>query len=84
MLYQVEYNPKIANNVIKAFKEIHIRKVCHGDVRGENILVRPDYSVVVIDFESSEMGADSDSLNAEMREVQNLLASLKPRVHVAS
>ena len=84
MLYQVKYYPKIANNVIKAFKEIHARKVCHGDVRCENILVRPYHSVVVIDFESSAMDADPDSLNAEMREVKYLLASLKHRMDVVS
>lgn len=83
MLYQVKYNPKIAKNVIKAFKEIHARNVYHGDVRCENILVRPDHSVVVIDFELSEMDADPVSLNAEMKEVKSLLESLKPRVDVA-
>jgi thiamine kinase-like enzyme len=51
MLYQVKYNSKIAKNVVKAFKEIHSRRVCHGDVRCENILVRRDNSIVVIDFE---------------------------------
>ena len=83
MLYQVKYNSKIANNVIKAFKEIHARKVYHGDVRCENILIRPDHSVVVIDFEASEMDADPGLLNAEMREVKNLLASMKHRMDVA-
>ena len=84
MLYQVKYNSKIANNVVKAFKEIHARKVRHGDIRCENILVRPDHSVAVIDFESSEMEADPDSLNAEMSEVKYLLASLKHKMDVAS
>jgi tRNA A-37 threonylcarbamoyl transferase component Bud32 len=78
MLYQVRQNSKIAKNVIKAFKELHTRKVCHGDVRVENILVRPDQSVVLIDFELSEMDADSDTLNAEMEEVKFLLKSFKP------
>ena len=78
MLYQVKHNAKIAKNVVKAFKELHARKVYHGDVRVENILVRPNNSVVVIDFESSEIDADPDMLNAEMEEVRILLASLKP------
>jgi len=82
MLYQVKYDPKIAKNVVKAFKEIHARNVCHRDVRCENILVRPDHSVVVIDFELSEMDADPVSLQAEMKEVKHLLASLKSRVNV--
>lgn len=77
MLYQVRYNSKIAQNVLMAFKDLHARKLYHGDVRVENILIRPDNSVVVIDFESSEMNADQDILNAEMEEVKSLLASLE-------
>jgi len=57
--------------------------VCHGEVQCKNILVRPDHSVVVIDFESSEMDADPASLDAEMKEVKYLLASLKSRVNIA-
>jgi thiamine kinase-like enzyme len=77
MLYQVKVTPKIKRNVIKAFTEIHSRRVYHGDVRCENILVRPDNSVVIIDFERSEMDVDLVSLNDEMLEVKHLLASLK-------
>ncbi len=77
MLYQVKYTRKIDRNVIKVFKEIHARGVYHGDVRGENILVRPDQSVVVIDFEMSKMDAEEEDLKAEMKEVKYLLASLK-------
>ena len=77
MLYQVKYTPKIGRNVIKVFKEIHARGVYHGDVRCENILVRPDQSVVVIDFEMSTMDADEEDLKAEMKEVKILLASLR-------
>ena len=46
----------------------------------EYILVRSDHSGVLIDFESSVMDADSDSLNAEMMEVKYLLPSLKHSV----
>jgi len=34
--------------------------------------------VVIIDFESSEMNADFDTLNAEITEVKSLLGSLVP------
>ena len=68
MLYQVKYDPTIAKNIVKAFKEIHTRRVYHGDVRCENILIRPDHSVVLIDFKGSEINTDVDSLDAEMRE----------------
>jgi DNA-binding helix-hairpin-helix protein with protein kinase domain len=77
MLYQVEYNSKIAENVLKAFKALHAKKLHHGDVRVENILVRSDNSVVVVDFESSEINADPKMLSAEMEEVKSLLASLE-------
>jgi DNA-binding helix-hairpin-helix protein with protein kinase domain len=77
MLHEIKYAPNIGRNIISAFKEIHARRVCHGDVRCENILVRPDGSVIVVDFEMSTIDADEDELNAEMGEVKYLLASLK-------
>lgn len=77
MLYQLKYNPKIGRNVIKAFNEIHARAVCHGDIRAENILVRPDQSVVMIDFEMSENKASGEALMSEMKEVKHLLATFK-------
>jgi len=76
MLHQIKYTPNIGRNVINAFKEIHARAVWHGDVRCENILVRPDESVVIVDFEMSTIEADEDSLKAEMRDVKHLLVSL--------
>jgi tRNA A-37 threonylcarbamoyl transferase component Bud32 len=80
MLYQVKYTPQIGRNVINAFNEIHARGVCHGDIRGENILVRPDQSVVLIDFEMSEVKASEEVLISETREVKRLLASFKSMV----
>ena len=77
MLYQVIFNPIIKRNVLKAFAQIHARKVCHGDIRAENILVRPDNSVVIIDFEMSVTQASRDRLVTEAREVKALLASLE-------
>jgi RIO-like serine/threonine protein kinase len=79
MLYQVEFNSTISKNVMKAFKELHIRKVYHGDVRVENILVKSDDSVVVVDFEKSIINADEKMLKEEMKEVKRLLTSLKKR-----
>lgn len=77
MLYQVKFNSTIAKNVLKAFGELHARKICHGDIRAENILVRSDNSVVVIDFELSQANADSDMLKNEILEVKSLLAGLR-------
>jgi len=77
MLYQVEFNPTIAKNILNAFRKIHERKVYHGDIRVENILVRPDNSVVIIDFERSIVNADQALLKEEMNEVKLLLSGLK-------
>jgi RIO-like serine/threonine protein kinase len=79
MLHQIKYTPNIGRNVINAYKQIHARGVCHGDVRCENILVRLDASVVVVDFEMSTIDADEDLLKSEMREVKYLLAALKDK-----
>jgi tRNA A-37 threonylcarbamoyl transferase component Bud32 len=77
MLYQVNFNTTIKRNIQKAFSLIHARGVCHGDVRVENILVKLDNSVVIIDFETSVAQASRDRLSAEMKEVKELLASLE-------
>lgn len=77
MLYQVKFNSTIAKNVLKAFKEIHSRKVYHGDARPENILVKSDNSVVIVDFEMSIIDADQDMLMREMKKVKSILAGLK-------
>jgi serine/threonine protein kinase len=71
----VKVTLNIKRNIIKAFKEIHARRVYHEDIRSENILIRPDNSVVIIDFERSEIDIDLISLNDEMEEVKHLLAS---------
>jgi len=77
MLHQIKYTSKVGRNVMQAFSEIHARGVCHGDVRCENILVKQDGSVVLVDFEVSTIDADESQLEAEMREVKDFLASLK-------
>ena len=79
MLYQVNYTPKIGRNILRAFKQIHTRGVLHGDVRLENILVRPDQSIAVIDFEMSEVMASHEALLSEMRGVKGLLAWCKAK-----
>jgi tRNA A-37 threonylcarbamoyl transferase component Bud32 len=73
MLHEVECTPKVRENVIHAFEEIHAWGVYHGDVRSENILVRSDESVVVLNFEISEMDADDKDLDDEMEDVKRLV-----------
>ena len=53
--------------------------MCHGDVRTANIIVRPDESVVLIDFERSFAGADDVTLIEEEDEVRHLLQVKKSR-----
>jgi tRNA A-37 threonylcarbamoyl transferase component Bud32 len=79
MIHQAEFNSTISKNVVKAFQDIHARGVYHGDVRVENILIRKDNSVALIDFEMSEMNADEELLKEEMSQVLSLLADLRKR-----
>ena len=65
--------------MIAAFKELHKYRVCHGDVRTANIIVRRDESVVLIDFERSFMSADDVTLIEEEDEVRHLLQAKKRR-----
>ena len=58
MLSEVIVTPQIEKNVVEAFKKLHQYNVYHGDIRAANIIVRPDESVVLIDFERSLLNAD--------------------------
>jgi serine/threonine protein kinase len=60
ILSEVECNEVIARNVLNVFKEIHTRKECHRDIRQENIHVKSDNSVVIVDFERSSIDATED------------------------
>lgn len=53
--------------------------MCHGDVRTANIIVRPDESVVLVDFERSFVSADDIMLIEEEDEVRHLLQVKKNR-----
>ena len=43
----------MVKNITAAFNAIHELGVIHGDVRRQNIMVKADQSVVIIDFEIS-------------------------------
>lgn len=67
----------VVRNVAKAYDEIHKLGVLHGDVRKENILVRQDESVVIIDFDRTEINNVSNELiQMEDADVEALLFSL--------
>jgi tRNA A-37 threonylcarbamoyl transferase component Bud32 len=68
----------VVKNVTRAFQLIHEAGVIHGDVRRENILVRRDDSVVIVDFESGEFEDFSDEVvRMEDEVVEKLLSDLE-------
>jgi RIO-like serine/threonine protein kinase len=79
MLCDTKVTPRIEKNVIRAFKTLHSHGVCHGDVRGANVLVRMDDSVVIIDFERSMLKVDKMMLLEEEDEVRHMLQFAKSK-----
>jgi serine/threonine protein kinase len=73
MLNQVPFTSALSSRVRQAFMALHDKGVLHGDVRPENILVTKDSSVVIIDFERSEVNIEPSLLEAEQNEVRGLL-----------
>lgn len=73
MLSDILLTPQIERNVIAAFKELHSYGVAHGDIRAANIMVRPDESVVIIDFERSVLNCSRIMLIEEEDEVRYTL-----------
>jgi RIO-like serine/threonine protein kinase len=52
--------------------------VLHGDVRKENILVRNDKSIVIVDFDRTDIDNVSEEvIDKEDRDVEALLRSLR-------
>ena len=71
-------NEVVGKNVKRAFQLIHEIGVIHGDVRRENILLREDDSVVIVDFESGEFEELSEEIvRMEDEVVEKLLSDLE-------
>jgi serine/threonine protein kinase len=51
---------KVSGAVLEAVDQLHANDVMHGDIKPANIVLRPDKSVVLIDFGSSERLSDID------------------------
>ena len=69
---------------MKAFRSIHDIGVIHGDVRRENILVREDDSVVIVDFESGEFeNIPEEALRMEEEAVVKLMRELEKGNYVS-
>jgi tRNA A-37 threonylcarbamoyl transferase component Bud32 len=71
-------NPTVTENVLTAFRDIHALGVIHSDIRTQNILVKEDHSVVIIDFEfSSFKDVTMDQIALEDEEIEDLLDNLR-------
>lgn len=71
-------NDTVMKNVKEAFHLIHQLGVIHGDVRKENILVRADDSVMIIDFDMANFDDLSEEVIAmEDKVVDELLGDLE-------
>jgi RIO-like serine/threonine protein kinase len=65
-------------NVSDAYNKIHELGVIHGDIRKENILVREDKSIVIVDFDHTMVNNVSERLiDLENHDVNGLLSSLQ-------
>lgn len=47
--------------IIEAVKACHEKKVFHFDLKADNIMVKPDESIVLIDFGMAQMKTDTDA-----------------------
>jgi tRNA A-37 threonylcarbamoyl transferase component Bud32 len=67
----------VVKNITAAFNAIHELGVIHGDVRRQNIMVKADQSVMIIDFEiSSRDGVLASDIENEDDIVEDLLIEL--------
>lgn len=67
--------PEIANNLFKKVGEMHKAGIIHGDIHNENVIVRDDNSIVLIDWGMAERTGkgSSSSLRAVADELSSLL-----------
>ena len=67
----------MVKNITAAFNAIHQLGVIHSDVRRQNIMVKADQSVVIIDFEISRReGVLASDIENEDDIVEDLLIKL--------
>jgi len=77
-LCSARLNDAVMKNVMRAFQLIHEVGVIQGDVRKENILVREDDSVVIVDFERGEFeDLSEEAVRMEEETVEKLMSDLE-------
>jgi RIO-like serine/threonine protein kinase len=73
-------NDNVERRVFEAYKDLHKRRVLHGDIRMENILVLEDDSVRIIDFDNAFilpendvelMGREDDEITLMLKKLKN-------------
>ena len=71
-------NDAVMKNVMREFQLTHEVRVIQGDVRRENILVREDNSVVIVDFERGEFeDLSEEAVRMEEETVEKLMSDLE-------
>ena len=58
--FSEEYAKIIFKKILKAFEFLHKHKVCHLDIKPENILFDKEYNPIIIDFGLSEIIDDNN------------------------
>lgn len=75
------FTPKIKENIVAAFKDIHDLGVLHGDIREDNIIILKDESVRIIDFEfSANVGVTKEHIEEEDRCIEYMFQQLGKEV----
>jgi serine/threonine protein kinase len=59
----------------EALEALHSLGVAHCDVRGSNVLLRPDGSVVLIDFGHARLDAGPEEMSQDSLNMEGLLSS---------
>lgn len=54
-------------------RRMHKAGVLHGDIHAKNIIVRDDNSVVLIDFERSQMSASRSAMKEESVDIRDMV-----------
>ena len=72
-------NDNVERRVFAAYKDLHKRRVLHGDIRMENILVLEDDSVRIVDFDNAFILPENDVelMDREDEEITLMLKKLK-------
>jgi serine/threonine protein kinase len=66
---------QIARDILTGIKELHSRKICQGDVKGENIVVDESFRAVITDLGGAYVADDEEQMNYETYRIFNNIFS---------